>query len=145
MIIIILQQKNSGMALQNQIILFDGVCNFCNSMVNFTIRNDKQGKLKFCPLQSEKGELLKTKFGVVPDADTIVFIENGKAYTYAKAAIHVCKYLDWPAKMLYGFIIIPSFISQPVYRWFAKRRYKWFGKKESCVIPSAEVKNRFLL
>ena len=72
------------------------------------------------------------------------FIENGKSYTYAKAAIRISKYLDWPAKALYAFIIIPSFISQPLYKWFAKRRYKWFGKKETCMIPSSEVRARFL-
>ena len=127
------------------VLLFDGVCIFCNSMVNFTIRNDKKAKLKFCPFQSEYGQMLKIKHGLSPDADTIVFIENDTAYTYAKAAIRVCKCLDWPAKMLYGFIIVPSFISQPLYKWFARHRYKWFGKKDTCMIPSPEVKSRFLL
>lgn len=131
-------------AENHPIILFDGVCNFCNRMVNFAIRNDKKGKLKFAPLQSEAGLRLKEKFQVDPTADTIVFIENGKFYTYAKAAIRICKYLDWPAKALYAFVIIPSFISQPFYKWFAKRRYKWFGEKKTCMIPTAEVRARFL-
>ncbi|MBP8114586.1 MAG: DUF393 domain-containing protein [Chitinophagaceae bacterium] len=126
------------------IILFDGVCNFCNRMVNFAIRNDKKGKLKFAPLQSEIGVNLKKQFQISPTADTVIFIENGKSYTYAKAAIRISKYLDWPAKAFNVFRIIPSFISQPLYKWFAKRRYKWFGKKETCMIPTAEVKARFL-
>lgn len=126
------------------IILFDGVCNFCNRMVNFAIRNDKKGKLKFTSLQSESGVRLKEQFQISPTADTIIFIENGKSYTYAKAAIRICKYLDWPAKALYAFVIIPSFISQPFYKWFAKRRYKWFGKKETCMIPTAAIRARFL-
>jgi len=126
------------------IVLFDGVCNFCNRMVNFAIRNDKKGKLKFAPLQSEAGLRLKEQFQVDPTADTIVFIEKGKSYTYAKAAIRISRYLNWPAKAFNVFRIIPSFISQPLYKWFAKRRYKWFGKKETCMIPTAEVKARFL-
>ncbi|MBK6936755.1 MAG: DUF393 domain-containing protein [Chitinophagaceae bacterium] len=130
--------------MNSGIILFDGFCNFCNSMVNFTIRNDKKGKLKFSPLQSGYGTMLKEKYGISPDADTIVFIDNEKAYTYAVAAIRVCKYLDWPARLLYILIIIPPFISQPVYKWFAKRRYKWFGKKAACMMPSPDLKKRFL-
>ena len=125
-------------------VLFDGVCNFCNRMVNFAIRNDKKSRLKFAPLQSEAGEKLRTDFTISPSADTIVFIDNGKAYTYANAAIRICKYLDWPAKMMYAFIIIPPFISQTFYKWFAKRRYKWFGKKDECMVPTPEVRNRFL-
>lgn len=126
------------------IVLFDGVCNFCNRMVNFAIRNDKEGKLRFAPLQSKSGEALKEKYKIQPTADTLVFIEKGKAYTYGIAAIRICNYLNWPAKALYVFIIIPSFISQPIYKWFAKRRYKWFGKRESCMIPTDAIKSRFL-
>jgi predicted DCC family thiol-disulfide oxidoreductase YuxK len=126
------------------IILFDGICNFCNRMVNFAIRNDKKGKLKFAPLQSDAGIRLREQFQISPGADTIVFVEKGKSYMYAKAAIRICKYLDWPAKALYAFIIIPPFISQPLYKWFAKRRYKWFGKRETCMIPTPEVRARFL-
>ena len=126
------------------ILLFDGVCNFCNRMVNFAIRNDSKAKLRFAPLQSQTGIQLKEQFNVSPDADTIVFIENGKAYTYARAAIRVCRYLDWPAKFLYAFIIIPRFISQPFYKWLARNRYKWFGKKDACMLPTPETKSRFL-
>jgi predicted DCC family thiol-disulfide oxidoreductase YuxK len=114
-------------------------------MVNFAIRNDKKGKLKFAPLQSGTGENLKHQYNVHPSADTIVFVDKEKAYTYASAAIRVCKYLDWPAKILYIFVIIPSFISQPVYKWIARNRYRWFGKKETCMVPTPKVKDRFLI
>jgi predicted DCC family thiol-disulfide oxidoreductase YuxK len=126
------------------VLLFDGLCNYCNRMVNFAIRNDREAKLKFAPLQSAVGEKLKHQYNVNPTADTLIFIYKDKAYTYASAAIRVCKYLDWPAKMLYAFIIIPSFISQPVYKWIARNRYKWFGKRETCMVPAAELKERFL-
>jgi predicted DCC family thiol-disulfide oxidoreductase YuxK len=128
----------------NPVILFDGVCNFCNRMVNFAIRYDKKGKLKFAPLQSNTGQQLIRQYLIPPDADTVIFLEKEKAYTYAKAAIRICKYLDWPAKILYAFIIIPSVISQPIYKWVASNRYKWFGKQESCMIPTPELRSRFL-
>lgn len=113
-------------------------------MVNFAIRNDPKAKLRFAPLQSATGQALKEQYGVSPDADTIVFIENGKSYTYARAAIRVCRYLRWPARMLYMFVVVPRFISQPVYKWIARNRYKWFGKKDTCMIPTPEVRSRFL-
>jgi predicted DCC family thiol-disulfide oxidoreductase YuxK len=113
-------------------------------MVNFAIRNDKKGKLKFAPLQSAISQQLTGKYNVPPAADTIVFISKGKVYTYANAAIRICRYLDWPARLLYAFIIIPSVISQPLYKWFARNRYKWFGKKDTCMVPSPEIKERFL-
>lgn len=126
------------------IVLFDGVCNFCNNMVNFAIRNDKKAKLRFTPLQSETGKKLLSDHKVPLSVDTVVLVDNGKAYTYARAAIRISKYLDWPAKMLYAFIIIPPFISQPLYKWLGRNRYKWFGKKESCMVPTKEVRQRFL-
>ena len=128
----------------HKIVLFDGVCNFCNRMVNFAIRNDKKAKLKFAPLQSSAGEELSRKYHIPPTTDTVIFIANGKVYTFASAAIRICKYLDWPARLLYAFIIIPSFISQPFYKWIARNRYKWFGKKNECMVPTPEVRERFL-
>lgn len=126
------------------VLLFDGVCNFCNRMVNFTIRHDKKARLRFAPLQSAAGEALRSEYGVSPSADTIVFIDKGKAYTYASAGIRVCRYLSWPVKLLYALIIVPRFITQPVYKWIARNRYKWFGKTDSCMIPTPDVRSRFL-
>lgn len=113
-------------------------------MVNFAIRNDRNARIKFAPLQSEPGQKLRSEYDVPESADTIILIDKGRAYTYGRAAIRVSKYLDWPAKMLYAFIIIPRFITQPVYKWIARNRYKWFGKKDTCMVPAAGVKERFL-
>lgn len=126
------------------IVLFDGVCNFCNRMVRFAIRNDPKARLRFAPLQSEAGQALLAQYGVAPDADTVVLIDKGRAFTYAAASIRICRYLRWPVKMLYALIILPGFISQPVYKWIARNRYRWFGRKESCMVPTADVKSRFL-
>ena len=131
-------------AAEHPIVLFDGVCNFCNRMVNFAIRHDRKGRLRFAPLQSAAGTQLRDEYGVAPSADTIVLIEKGKAFTYARAAIRVCRHLDWPAKTLYAFVIVPGFISQPFYKWFAKRRYRWFGKRDSCMVPGPALRDRFL-
>jgi predicted DCC family thiol-disulfide oxidoreductase YuxK len=114
-------------------------------MVNFAIRNDKKGTLKFAPLQSEAGKRLKEEYKIAPGVDGVIFLENGEAYTCSQAAIRIAKCLQWPAKILYGLIIIPKFIRQPFYKWIARNRYKWFGKKEACMIPTPDIKARFLL
>ena len=129
---------------ENPVILFDGVCNYCNAMVNFAIRNDKKAILKFAPLQSAAGKSLKEKYNIAPGIDSVIFIEQEKVYTYSDAAIRIARHLQWPAKALYSLIVIPKFIRQPFYKWIARNRYKWFGKKEECMIPTPEVKARFL-
>ncbi len=113
-------------------------------MVNFAIRNDKKSVLRFAPLQTKTGTALKEKYKIVPETDSVLLIENGKAYTYSDAAIRIAKHLSWPAKSLYGLIIVPKFIRQPFYKWIAKNRYKWFGKKEECMVPTQNIRARFL-
>ena len=128
----------------DRIVLFDGVCNYCNAMVNFAIKNDKNEILKFAPLQSEAGKRLKEEYKIAPGVDSVILIDNGKAYTHSDAAIRIAKYLQWPAKVFYGFIIVPKFIRNPFYKWIARNRYKWFGKKDECMVPTKEVRERFL-
>jgi predicted DCC family thiol-disulfide oxidoreductase YuxK len=126
------------------VVLFDGICNYCNAMVNFAIRNDKKAVLKFAPLQSTAGKDLREQYKIDRSIDSVIVIENEKVYTHSDAAIRIAKHLQWPAKALYGLIIIPKFIRQPLYKWIAKNRYKWFGKKDECMVPTARVKARFL-
>lgn len=113
-------------------------------MVNFAIRNDKKAILKFAPLQSEAGKRISEEYKIAPGIDSVILIEHGKVYTYSDAAIHIANHLQWPAKVFYGFIVIPKFIRQSFYKWIAKNRYKWFGKKEECMVPTMNVKERFL-
>lgn len=129
---------------EEKIVLFDGICNYCNSMVNFAIRNDKRKALKFAPLQSQTGSRLKELFKISNKIDGVILIENGKIYTHSDAAIRIANHLSWPAKALYGFMIVPKFIREPVYKWIAKNRYKWFGKRGECMVPSPGVRERFL-
>jgi len=129
----------------NPIILFDGVCNFCNSSVNFVIDRDKKSVIKFAALQSDAGQQLLQQFNLSTSKfNSFIFIEAGKVYTASTAALKVSKYLAalWP--LLYGFIIVPKFIRDGIYKWIAKNRYKWFGKKDQCMIPGPEVRSRFL-
>lgn len=129
----------------NPVILFDGVCNLCNGAVNFVIKRDTISQFKFAALQSEAGQKLLQQYNLPRENfNSFIFIEKGKVYTKSAAALKVCKSLTglWP--ILYGFIIVPSFIRNAVYQWIAKNRYKWFGKKQQCMLPTAALKNRFL-
>ena len=127
------------------VILFDGVCNFCNGAVNFTIKRDKNKIIKFAPLQSEIGKAFIKQYGL-PENDmrSFLLIENGKLCSKSTAALKVCRYLKglWP--LCYGFIIVPAFIRNAVYDLIAKNRYKWFGQKKECMVPTPDVKARFL-
>jgi predicted DCC family thiol-disulfide oxidoreductase YuxK len=129
----------------NPVILFDGVCNFCNYWVNFAIKRDRKRKLRFTPLQGQTAKSLLPEYKINPGSlSTVILVDNGKVYTQSSAAIRVCKYLDGGWKLFYGLIIIPKFIRDFFYNIIARNRYKWFGKKESCMIPTAEVRERFL-
>jgi predicted DCC family thiol-disulfide oxidoreductase YuxK len=129
----------------NYIILFDGVCNFCNYWVNFILKHNDKKHLQFASLQSEYAQELLRQHGFDPSQLTsVVFIKDGKLYSQSSAVAKVCKELNWPWKIFYGIIIIPKFIRDFCYNFIAKRRYKWFGKKEVCMVPTAETKGRFL-
>jgi predicted DCC family thiol-disulfide oxidoreductase YuxK len=130
---------------KSDVILFDGICNFCNSTINFIIQRDKNKLIRFAPLQSEAGRQLLAAFNLsTTEFHSFIYIENGKVFTESTAALRVCKKLTalWP--LLYGFIIVPKFIRNGIYKWIAKNRYKWFGQKDQCMIPSPEIRNRFL-
>lgn len=127
------------------VILFDGICNFCNGAVNFTIKRDKYKTIKFAALQSDTGQALLKQYGLpVNFISSFLFIENGKVYNRSTAALRVCRYLKggWP--LCYGLIIVPAFIRNAVYDFIAKNRYKWFGQKDECMVPTPDVRARFL-
>jgi predicted DCC family thiol-disulfide oxidoreductase YuxK len=129
----------------NAIILFDGVCNFCNSSINFVIKHDKKNYFRFAPLQSETGRELLKKYNINSlETDSIVLIENKKAYIQSAAALRITRKLNGGYFLLYGLMIIPSFIRNAVYNYVARNRYKWFGKKDSCMIPTLEMKAKFI-
>lgn len=127
------------------ILLFDGECNLCEASVLFVLKHEKKPHLYFCPLQSSTGgELLKQHAIDSKTIGSVVLIEHNKAYTKSTAALRVLKYLKIPYSLGYVFIIIPSPIRDYLYDWIAKNRYKWFGKKDSCIVPNDELLKRFL-
>jgi predicted DCC family thiol-disulfide oxidoreductase YuxK len=127
------------------IILFDGVCNFCNAIVNFIIRQDKENVFLFAALQSESGKRLLELYNINwQRSDSFVVIENDKAYMKSNAALKLYAKLPWYWKWTQVFWIVPKFIRDWVYNVVAKNRYRWFGKKDQCVIPSQNVRERFL-
>ncbi|MBK8466853.1 MAG: thiol-disulfide oxidoreductase DCC family protein [Chloracidobacterium sp.] len=128
----------------SSIVLFDGVCNFCNDAVNFIIRHDRAGRFKFAPLQSEIGQALRAKYGIGENVDSIVLIEDDHAFTHSTAGLRIAKGLGGIMSAAYVFIIVPTVIRDFFYKTFANNRYRLFGKKEVCMIPTAEVRERFL-
>ena len=127
------------------IILFDGVCNFCNAIVNFIIRQDKKNIFLFAALQSNAGKALLEKYKINwKESDSFVVIENGKTWQRSNAALRLYDKLPWYWKWTQAFWIVPKFLRDGVYNFIAKNRYKWFGKKEECMVPSVGMKGRFL-
>ena len=127
-----------------RIVLFDGVCNYCNTMVNFTISQDPEKLFKFAPLQSEVGIRLRAKYGIGDDIDSVVLIEDEKAYLHSTAALRIARGLGGIWALTYVFIIIPEFIRDFCYKLFAKYRYRLFGKKDVCMMPTPDIRERFL-
>ena len=128
-----------------KVILFDGVCNLCNSSVNWIIDHDKQNQFKFASLQSVYGQNTVKQLGLQDNyMSTVVFEDNGKAYLRSDAALQILKQLGGVYSLAVVFYIVPSFIRDFFYEIVANNRYKWFGKKEICRIPTPELKSKFL-
>jgi predicted DCC family thiol-disulfide oxidoreductase YuxK len=128
----------------SSIVLFDGVCNFCSDAVNFIIDRDPGNRFKFEPLQSEIGHELRAKYNIDESIDSIVLIEDDEAFTRSTAALRIAKGLSGAWSGAYMFMIIPRPLRDLYYELFAKYRYRLFGKKEACMIPTPEVRARFL-
>lgn len=128
------------------IILFDGVCNLCTGSVQFVIRHDPSKYFRYASLQGKTAQQLLDAYHHLPATvkDSFILLENGKIYTRSTAALRVIKKLNglWP--LLYIFIIIPPFIRNAVYNRIARNRYRWFGKKDACWVPTKELNELFL-
>lgn len=125
------------------VILFDGVCNLCNTSVDFVIRKDKNEYFQFGALQ-QSSDLLKKYHIDSQYLTSLVLIENGKVFYKSSAALRIAKRLDGAWPLLFSFIMIPKFVRDPVYSWIANNRYRWFGKGNSCRLPSPEEARRFI-
>ena len=128
-----------------KVILFDGVCNLCNASVNWIIDHDKKNQFKFASLQSAYGQSKVEELGLQNNyMDTFIFEDNGKAYLRSGAALQVLTQLGGIYSVAIVFYIVPGFIRDFFYKLVANNRYKWFGKKETCRIPTPELKSKFL-
>jgi predicted DCC family thiol-disulfide oxidoreductase YuxK len=128
-----------------RVIVFDGVCNFCNAFVNFVMDRDSRELFKFGTLQSQPAQQILTQLHLsTGDYETFLLLENGKVFTKSTAALKILRCLHgwWP--WLYAFIIIPRPLRDLVYSFIARHRYQWMGKSETCRVPSPEERARFI-
>ena len=129
----------------HSVILFDGICNLCNHAVQFVINHDQKKVFLFATLDSEIGlDIFKKYHLTAADTNTFILLENNRVYTRSTAALHVAGKLNGIIRVVYIFYIIPKSIRDSIYNFIAKNRYRWFGKKEHCMVPTAELKARFL-
>ena len=128
------------------LILFDGVCNLCNTSVLYVIKHDAKNRFLFAPLQSNIGQQIIAKYNLdTSKTDSIILYSPGKRLKVkSTAALHIARRLGLPNNLLSVFLIIPDFIRNWVYDFIAKNRYKWYGKKDNCMIPTPELKAKFI-
>lgn len=130
--------------MDKKIILFDGICTFCNRSVQFIIHHDPHEHFQFASLQSDIGQSFLKKYSIPLSEDSLVLINQSSYDTQSTAALKITRYLNGLLPLLYIFIIVPRPIRNLVYRYIANNRYKWFGKQTACEIPTTKEKNRFL-
>lgn len=128
-----------------RVVIFDGVCNLCNASVDFIIRRDKKNRFLFTANQNEAGAIILTHFGKeVDDVSTVYLLKDGKLYDRSGGAIRIAGDLGFPYNLLYPLLILPRFLRNFGYNLIAKNRYRWWGKKETCRLPTPEERAKFI-
>lgn len=139
-----MHSHSKNISNSNPIVLFDGVCNFCNTSVRFVLAYNRAENIHFSPLQSDFAKQLLAEHNLSSDdMDTVVFFQDNKVYTKSSAAFQIARHLIYPWKALYYFKHFPKNITDWIYELIAKNRYSWFGKKNQCMVPKSEWKERF--
>jgi predicted DCC family thiol-disulfide oxidoreductase YuxK len=139
------------------VVLFDGVCNFCNGVIQFIVDHERAPELRFAPLQSpiaeellvrvfgpERSRLLRDGLSGAGDPDSVVLVESGRGYTHSTAGLRIVRYLRAPYRWAYALVVFPRALRDLVYRFIARHRYRWFGRTETCRVPTRELRARFL-
>ncbi len=140
------QGHNNTLHKAQSVVFFDGVCNLCNSAVNFLLDADRNRRLSFAPLQGSTYQQLLAKHRYLPRSrETFVFYHQGRFFTESTAALHVAMCLGGWWRLCAPLLLIPRWARDPLYRFVARRRYAWFGKRTSCRIPDPEIQERFLI
>lgn len=135
------------MATSSATILFDGVCNLCNGFVQFVIRRDTAGHFRFASLQSAAGQALLAEHHLTlgpVGPETVMLVQNGRVFTHSTAVLHIARQLGGGWALLYAFVVVPRFLRDAAYRFVARHRYQWFGQSEACMLPTPELRQRFL-
>lgn len=132
----------SGLA--HPVILFDGYCHLCDRSVRFIIRHDPKRQFRFVALQSEAGILLRRHLNILPDTDSVILLEDGRLSFFSEAFLKISRRLCFPWNMLFVFRMVPRQARDSVYRWVARNRFRWLGKRESCRIPEATERDLFI-
>jgi predicted DCC family thiol-disulfide oxidoreductase YuxK len=127
----------------NPLVLFDGVCNLCNGTVDFMLKRDREKQFSFVALQSEAGEKIKEKFRFPAETDSVILIHREQVFYESDAALEIARLLPAPWKWAVIFKVVPVGWRNAVYRWIASNRYRWFGKRKECRMPSAEEQKFF--
>jgi predicted DCC family thiol-disulfide oxidoreductase YuxK len=139
------QLTNSPIRQLSSVILFDGVCNLCNGFVTFVIARDPAGRFQFGTLQSPAAQrLLETIDSREPGPDSLVLVENGRIWTRSAAALRVARRLTFPWPLGYVFVLVPRPLRDWVYNRVARNRYRWFGKRAACMVPTPDLRARFI-
>ncbi len=133
-------------SLENRpVVLFDGVCNLCSNYVQFIIKRDPTAKFRFASLQSAFGQKLSSQFKLdTQHLHSIILVQGNTFKERSNAALEIARHLSGAWPLLHTFKIVPRFLRDPIYNWVARNRYRWFGKKDECWIPTPDLKNRFL-
>lgn len=130
---------------EEPVLLFDGVCHLCAGVVRFVLRHDRAERFRFASLQSEAGRRLAADHGCPdPGLDSVLLLHRGRLMRKSRAALHICLLLDFPWPLLALFLIVPRFIADAVYDFVGNRRYRWFGRSDTCMLPAPGLKTRFL-
>lgn len=129
----------------DDLVVFDGVCNLCTASVTFILRHEADARLRFVSLQSTAGSRLMRELGLDPeDAKTFVLLARGEAFVRSDAALRVCGYFKWPWKALAALRVMPRPIRDRAYDLVARNRYRWFGRTEACMVPTPDLRARFI-
>ena len=131
--------------VKKSVIMFDGICNLCNSSVQFILKRDQKEQFLFTSLQSDAAKILLLQYNVKKNSmDSILLIEDGKLYQKSDAVLKICSHLKWPWRVFLAAKYLPVSTRDTLYNFIAKHRYNWFGKKESCTVFIPAYKNRFI-
>lgn len=131
--------------MSHSIIVFDGECILCSANAQFVLRHDRRGHFALASMQSEAGIALFRRFGIDPaDPDTLILVTGDRALRDSDAILAIWRELDWPWRGLAALAIVPRPVRDPVYRWVARNRYRLFGRRETCWMPSPEQRERIL-